>query len=276
MGRAAPSVLRFLAHRNPVNRGRWPMLSALREDAVCMAWLASIENPTRTRRGFRIFTLPGDLTSDWIKLHGQHEAGTEKFILDHLRPGTTFLDIGANVGYFSLLAATSGRARAVAFEPQREVADLLERSVATNRIDGLVRVERLALSNAPATARMTSCPGNTGHSRLAGADGEALQPYPVAVAALDGWLEGNPLGTVSACKIDTEGAELQVLQGMQRLLDRDGPAIVVEIIDEHLAGFGASGAAISELLERHGYADVSDRYALRGDPNRYFLRIRAA
>jgi len=276
MGRAAPSLLRLLAHHNPVQRGRWPMLRALREDERGRAWLASLENPTKTRRGFRVFTLPGDLTSDWIKLHGQHEAGTERFLLDHLAPGTAFLDVGANVGYFALLAACRGGVRAVAFEPQRAVAELLERSAAANGVADRVRVERLALSDAPGLLRMTSCPGNTGHARLAPAGGEGLQPEPVAVAALDDWLAANPVGPVSACKIDTEGAELRVLRGMVRLLERDGPALAVEVIGEHLADFGASAGEVLGFLGARGYRDVSARYALASDPNRYFVPARRA
>ena len=127
-------------------------------------------------------------------------------------------------------------------------------------------MERLALSDAPATMRMTSCPGNTGHSRLVGADYAGAEPYPVSVVALDDWLRDNPVGPVSVCKIDTEGAEFRVLLGMARLLDREGPAVVVELIDEHLAGFGASGQMVRELLKGHGYADVTRRYALARRP----------
>lgn len=272
MGRIAPSALRFLAHHSPVSRGRWPMLCALLDDEKCRGWLASLENPTKTRRGFRIFTLPGDLTSDWIKLHGQHETGTERFILDHLRPGSAFLDIGANIGYFSLLAAITGGARVVAFEPQRPVAELLSRSVSHNRVGDRVRVEQLALSNAAATMRMTSCPGNTGHSQLAPADEAAAQPYPVSVVVLDEWLRANPVGTVSVCKIDTEGTEVRVLEGMAQLLARDGPAIVIEVIGEFLAEFGASGTGILEMLSGCGYKDVTEHYTFHSDRNRYFVK----
>jgi FkbM family methyltransferase len=252
------------------------MLAALAGDARCRAWLAGLENPTRTRRGFRIFTVPGDLTSDWIKLHGQHESSTERFILRHLQPGSALLDVGANIGYFSLLAAVTGGARAVSFEPQLPVAELLQRSAAYNRVAERVRVERLALSNAPGTMALTSCPGNTGHSRLAVAGESIVEPYPVSVVVLDDWLDGNPVGPVSVCKIDTEGAELRILQGMSRLLARDGPAVVVEVIEEALAHFGGSASEVLELLRGHGYADVSDRYAHPGDRNRYFVRGRGA
>ncbi|HXQ81399.1 MAG TPA: FkbM family methyltransferase [Opitutaceae bacterium] len=272
MGRFAPSALRFMAHHYPSSRGRYAMLRALTDDARCREWLARLENPTKTRRGFRIFTRPGDLTSDWIKLYGQHEAGTERFILEHLRPGSTFLDIGANIGYFSLLAAVTGGAKVVAFEPQRPIADLLLRSVAHNRVEDSARVERLALSNAPGTGRMTSCPDNTGHAQLAGIDEKGAQPYPVEVAVLDEWLKGNPVGPVSVCKIDTEGADLRVLQGMAQLLAREGPAIVIEIIEDFLAEFGGSGPKVLELLRSHGYCDISGRYACRGDCNRYLVR----
>jgi FkbM family methyltransferase len=246
------------------------MLSALKDDARCRRWLASLENPTRTRHAFKIFTLQGDLTSDWIKLHGQHEAGTEKFVLEHLRPDTTFLDIGANIGYFSLLAAVVGHARVVAFEPQDPIADLLQKSVDYNLVGGSVRVARLALSDSPASMKMTSCPGNTGHAQLADAGSEGVQPYAVSVVALDDWQRENVLGHVSVCKIDTEGTELRVLQGMAELLGRDGPAIVVEILDDPISG--SSGKKILDLLKRRGYEDVSHRYSSGGDGNRYLVR----
>jgi FkbM family methyltransferase len=248
------------------------MLDALTSDAECKRWLASLENPTRTRHGFKIYTIPGDITSDWIKLHGQHEAGPERFILDHLKRDTAFLDIGANIGYFSLLAAVKGESRVVSFEPQREVADLLARSIEMNKLESLVRVEPIALSNAPAMMRMTRCPGNTGHSQLTSADGEGVLDYAVRVVVLDEWMRENPIGSVSVCKIDAEGADLDILRGMSGLLDRDGPAIVVEVIDEFLAPFGESGPGILELLKDHGYSDVSARYTCHLDCNRYFVK----
>ncbi|HEY5228378.1 MAG TPA: FkbM family methyltransferase [Opitutaceae bacterium] len=267
----SPTALRYLAHRYPFERGRWPALSALLEDERGRAWLASLENPTRTRRGFEIYTLAGDLTSDWIKLHGQHEVATERFILDHLRPEGVFLDIGANIGYFALLAASTG-SKSVAFEPQPQIAGLLLNSVAHNRLGHLIRVEQLALSDSVAIMGMTSCPGNTGHAQLAGLDCEGAQPLAVTVLPLDSWLDANPTGPVSVCKIDTEGAELQVLAGMPRLIERDRPAVVLECIDDFLSEFGGSGPKVSALFHDYGYEEVSKRYATHGDRNRYFVR----
>jgi FkbM family methyltransferase len=270
LGRISPASLRFLARKYPFERGRWPALSALMDDEKGRAWLASLENPTTTRHGFEIFTLTGDLTSDWIKLFGQHEVATEKFILDHLSRGGSFLDIGANIGYFSLLAAHAG-SRVVAFEPQPRIAGLLRNSVTHNRFGDLVRVEELALSDRAATMKMTSCPGNTGHSQLVGQVEEGGLPSMVSVLPLDSWLEGNPVGPVSVCKIDTEGAELQVLAGMARLLERDRPSIVMECIDDFLNEYGGSGPKVSALLGDLGYEDVSGRYATHRDRNRYFV-----
>jgi FkbM family methyltransferase len=250
------------------------MLSVLLSDAKFRKWLASLENPTRTRHRFRIFTIAGDLTSDWIKLYGQHEGGPETFILDNLRTGSTFLDIGANVGYFSLLAAVKCKVKVVAFEPQSPIAALLLNSVAFNKLQKLVKVEQIALSDTQATMRMTSCPTNTGHSQLANTDDKNGQSYLVSVVALDDWVKENPLGPVSVCKIDTEGAELRVLRGMSQLLDRDSPAVVIEIFEECLAEFGASGSEIFSFFNSHGYTDVSEKYVSRDDNNRYFIKIR--
>jgi FkbM family methyltransferase len=248
------------------------MVLVIASDPPCRAWLASLENPTRTRRGFDIYTLVGDMTSDWIKLHGQHEVSTERFILDHAKADATFLDIGANIGCFSLLAALAGRMNVVAFEPQRLIADLLVQSVRHNHLQDRVRVENLALSNVASTMKMTLCPGNTGHAQLVSAENSDAGENTVSVVVLDDWLAQNPAGRVSVCKIDTEGAEFQVLSGMTQLLDRDGPALVVELIEEHLAEFKASTSMVLELLKAHGYRDVSPSYAVNDDANRYFVK----
>lgn len=247
------------------------MLEELRRDARTATWLAGLENPTRTRRGFRLFTLPGDLTSDWIKLHGEHESGTEAFILDHLAPATAFIDVGANVGYFSLLAAAAGAARVVAFEPQGPLAALLRDSVQLNRFGDRVIVEAKAVANTAGIMRLTSCPGNTGHVQLVSLDDGDPATATTEVVVLDDWLGAHPIGPVSVCKIDTEGAEFTVLQGMAALMDRDRPAIVVEVIDDFLRGFGSGSAELVGALVARGYRDLTARYATPGDPNRYFV-----
>jgi FkbM family methyltransferase len=272
MGRNTPSLLRFLAHHSPIRQYQWETLHVLMSDPVCSAWLASLENPTKTRRGFRIHTIINDITSDWIKFHGRHEPSTEKFIMEHLKKGSAFLDIGANLGYFSLLAAYSGQSNVVAFEPQDRIAKLLSKSVDYNRLAGLVRVESIALSDEFGTMKMSSCPGNSGHAQLVNETDPNAQEERVPVMPLDEWVKTNPLGKVSVCKIDTEGAEFKVLCGMKRLLERDAPALVVEIIEEHLVEFKSTTAQILKFLEEKGYSDVSHRYTYQGDHNRYFVK----
>jgi FkbM family methyltransferase len=266
-----PSALRFLAYRNKTEKWRWPLLEELVAVPKGRRWLASIENPTRTRNGFRLFTLPNDLTSDFIKLHGQHEPGTEEFILDHLKPNCTFLDVGANIGYYSLVAAIKGKSKVVAFEPQEPISELLQLSVEYNKLASLVKVEPSALSNSPATMRITSCPGNSGHAQLTSSSGDNVQPYTVSAVVFDEWMQTNPIDRVSVCKIDTEGAEFQVLNGMVKMLARDRPAIVIEIIDAFLVEFGASESAVWGFLRDLGYRDVSARYKSFGDNNRYLV-----
>jgi FkbM family methyltransferase len=271
MGRIAPSTLRWMAYRNPLSRLRWPMLAALTGDEKCSGWLASLENPTKTRAGFRLYTVGGDLTSDWIKLHGLHEAATERFVRDHLKGGSTFVDVGSNIGYYSILAAVKLGAKVVAFEPQSSIADLLQQSADYNGVSSSVRVMRAALYDRTDVMRMTMLPGNTGGSRLVCLDAAGALPSPVPVIVFDDWHADNPMPSVSVCKIDTEGSELQVLRGMLRLIDRDAPAIVMEVVDECLAKYGSSGAAILDLLGGHGYIDVSANYAEADDRNRYFV-----
>jgi FkbM family methyltransferase len=272
MGRGAPGLFRALARRNPIDYRRSRIVGVLKGDAACQAWFDSLENPIKTRRGFEMYTVSNDYTSDWIKLHGQHEVPTERFIMDHLKPGHTFLDIGSNIGYFSLLAASVGKSRVVSFEPQRKIAGLLRDSVTHNHLEALVQVNQLALSDKPATMKMTNCPDNTGHAQLTGIDDPTALEDIVSVVVLDDWQQQNPVGPVSVCKMDAEGAEYQILNGMRHLLERDSPALVIELMDENLTAFGSSVSQVQALLKNHGYRDISESYRTKDDDNGYFIK----
>lgn len=100
------------------------------------------------------------------------------------------------------------------------------------------------------------------------------QSYPVDVVAFDQWVKAHSAGRVSVCKIDAEGAKLHFLQGMSELLDRVGPALEVDVIDEHLIQFGGSDSDLLSFLSGLGYTDVTPRYNCHGDCNRYLVKAR--
>lgn len=185
------------------------------------------------------------------------EPQTTRFIKGNLAPGGTFVDVGANVGYFSLLAAgLVGRGgRVYAFEPNTHLhADFL-RSVRENSFEDRIRLSGVAISNADADAvefYISLAGANTGLSTLAPhekhlASGSLSLTHKVSVAArsLDSWVRESGLTRIDIIKIDVEGAEESVIQGMGATLAGTPPRYI--ICETYLGG------AVSEHLRTYGY-----------------------
>lgn len=253
-----PSAFRLLlwaAHRYPLTRGRDFFFRNFVSGRPLQDHLATLPNPIVTRRGFAVFGNPRDTTSDWIRLWGEHERQTERFLLEALDGGGTFLDLGANVGYFSLLIAheLAGRCQVAAFEPNPPIFKLLQAGARASRGATSIRLVPLAISDRAGRLDFVIDRANTGHSHLAGA-GETGASGTVEVVALDEWLTQNPPASrIAALKLDVEGCELKALRGMERTLREHRPAIVVEVIEEHMRSFGDSIAALTAFLESLGY-----------------------
>jgi len=167
-----------------------------------------------------------------------------------LKLGDTFLDIGSNFGYYSLLAATlvGPRGAVHAFEPQPRVAALLRRNACENDLRQIT-VHQTALGEAPGALTMYLPRG--GQSGLATLRPDApwlsqraAQTIQVPVARLDDLARAQMIAQVRALKIDAEGYELPILRGAMELLQRCWPVVFFEADDRAgdpralLAGLG--------------------------------------
>ena len=170
-------------------------------------------------------------------LHDNWEPAETEFILSVLAPGDVFLDVGANIGWFSILAAhaVGPEGRVYAFEPREEIHRRLVQSVAANKFEERCHVERAALGAAASETELAWIPSerNPGHSFFApqvlpeGA--ELLGRVPVrTINSL------NISPPVRVVKIDVEGAEPQVLDGARGLIARDRPILLLEIFPQWL------------------------------------------
>ncbi|MCD6361447.1 MAG: FkbM family methyltransferase [Armatimonadetes bacterium] len=187
-----------------------------------------------------------------IAYGGMPEPALYRAITRVLSPGDTFLDIGANFGYYSLLAALLvGSTGAVhAFEPQPGVAELLRRNARDNNLPQLV-VHQTALGDE--TGTFTLYVPHRGQSGLAtlrpDADWLASRPadaIEVPVARLDDIARRMNGTRVRAVKIDAEGYELPILRGAAELLEHHKPIVFFE------AGGNESGDPRA-LLAEFGY-----------------------
>src|SRR4051812_5229991 len=159
-----------------------------------------------------------------IYLHGTWEPEVTRAVRDLVRPGMNVALVGADVGYYVLLAAALSRTgRVFAFEPFPAHFAILERNVRDNGLDN-VRLFDAAAGVREQTAELVN-PGTESRLDLSGggaADGERVA---VAVRPLDAVLTAElPAGgKLDFVQIDVEGAEWDVLRGAERLLARDRP-----------------------------------------------------
>ena len=203
-------------------------------------------------------------TRDW-----EPEIGA--FLKEELRADDVFYDIGANIGYFSCLAATVSRARVFAFEPDPLTATVLRENLKLNSLSGdQVCVTERGVSDSDGEAEFHRFSiANVGKSGFEVEGGVAA--FPVSCCTLDCFvLEGNhPSPTVM--KIDTEGWEAHVLAGGARLFARHPPrAVVFEAYCDAEASL--TEVNLRRFFENHGYEIRHlPRASGRIEPNENFV-----
>jgi FkbM family methyltransferase len=153
---------------------------------------------------------------------GLHEFADMMFVLHFLRGGDLFLDIGANVGSYAILASGVCRATTWAFEPDPNTVRSLRRNVAINDLDELVTVYELALGDADGEIPFTV--GRDTGNRVASAGEKNVRT--VRQKRLDA-LIGGASHPILMIKMDVEGYGEEVLRGAQALLANDPLKIIV-------------------------------------------------
>lgn len=237
--------------RVPIKQGRWRLINyflpRLRANGNALG-----ERVVRTHYGFLYKADLGDWLGQYVYLTGCYEPPTARAIADRLRPGDTFIDVGANSGFFTLLASTRvGPAGKVwSFEPVPSMRGRLQTNLALNDTHNVV-VHDIALSNTTGECVFhEGPPGHKGLSSLRALSNEA-RSFAVTTRPFDELVPEN--FRVKLIKIDVEGAEQLVIEGMRRLLSRQRPDIVVEVTDKYLAAFGHRAAGLCQTLCDMGY-----------------------
>lgn len=180
------------------------------------------------------------------------------FLNNFLRVGDVFVDIGANIGLFTLIAAArvGQTGRVVAFEPATPTDERLLDNVRLNNF-GNVTCVRAALSDSSGQLELVrSLDGFDAWNSLARPTiGSKFSNEMVDVIAWDQYAtQHNLVGAVTMMKIDVEGWEGRVLAGGKEVLARsDAPVLQVEFNDETARAAGSSCRSLYEFLETLGY-----------------------
>jgi FkbM family methyltransferase len=207
-------------------------------------WRRIVRRPVRIRcaEGSLLLAPPWSRAAAVIAGTGLTERDDAIFVIDLLRAGDLFVDVGANIGFYTVVAARRG-AQVRAYEPTLEASEACRRSVSLNGVDGGVSIHRVACGAASGVTRFTTGLDISNHIVEDGQPG-----IEVPIRTLDAELaDADP--PLTMLKVDAEGHDMDVLRGAIGAIERLRPVIQVEI--------WTGGAAPLGLLEHLGYRGYS-------------------
>lgn len=187
-----------------------------------------------------------------LRQEGVWEPFETSLVLALLGPGDVFVDVGANIGYFSVLAASRvGDSGAVfAFEPDPENYRLLVANAALNGLQHRITPVAAALSDTAGEGCLFLSTDNLGDHRVYAGD-ESRHSVPVTLCRGSDFLAGR-VQRLDMLKVDTQGSEYQVIAGLMPWLRNlaQPPRVLIELTPHALRQAGASGRALIELLSQ--------------------------
>jgi FkbM family methyltransferase len=247
-------MIRWYLNKSPVRAGKSHLFSLFEERI--------------TRDGPVVCSYDGDIRiradlNDWIQrqifMYGTYrvEEKHRHFMMSRVRPGSTVLDVGAHIGYYTLLFAkrVGARGRVMAFEPSTRTFRRLQENIELNGFDNVSAVNAAASSQAGVATINLASGENTGSTSLHAGAGN-WQSEETRTVGLDDFLAGQAIGNVDLIKIDVEGHELSVLRGLHDTLRKpaeEAPEIFIEVNEATLQSSGTSVQAIFDELNDAGY-----------------------
>lgn len=204
--------------------------------------------------GLKMFLHPDDTVITYrIMVEKLWEPNETHWVSRFVREGDTFVDIGANVGYFTLVASrlVGDTGHVYAFEPDPVAFGILQRNV---RLNGLrnVTLEQKAVSNEPGTLRLFLSEKNKGDHQIYESD-EQRKSIDIEAVTLDDYFADYE-GRIDFVKIDTQGAEAVILEGMDDVLRaNDDVVMAVEFWPYGLSGLGSNAREYLELLRSYDF-----------------------
>ena len=197
-----------------------------------------------------------DAIASEVCFMGVYEPQETLVLRSILDPGKVFVDVGANWGYFTLIAASlvGDRGRVLSFEPQPSLHGMLQRNLLLNR-QSQIAARQLAIAGEEGEMRLSGfSESNWGVSRLLGAGEEDPEAISVPVQRLERALANENIDHVDLLKIDVEGAEALILPTLKSDLDRRRfDWILVEFHPSALLDRKTSAEELIRLVLDRGY-----------------------
>lgn len=220
--------------------------------------VALTRNPIRTKtiNGITYELDLREVIDSSLYFTSTYEVKIDRLFEKYVTPGSTVIDIGANIGLHTLRSAllTGEKGKVIAIEPSTWAIKKLERNLELNQnLSKIIEIRHNALGE---SVEQSISLGFQSSYRLNGKN--KIYSEVVDVLTLDSIVEQNSQHSVDFIKIDVDGHELHILRGAKQLLLNSKPVLVVEFTPSYSASYLEELAAIEKYLRSLGYLAFND------------------
>lgn len=242
----------------------WQILNDSRTDAeaeiraLCQtAYLGNNVALCRVLGRYKMYVDTNDIgIASHLMLEGYWEMWVTAAMMQHIRPGSTVIDIGANLGYYTLLMAdlTGAEGRCLSFEPNPVMASLVDKNIRVNGVAPFTTLYKCALGAEEGVAAMEIDPIQPGGGHVIPYE-EGSSANPIQIRRLDqipGALDADFI------KMDVEGFEHDVWQGMTAILDSGRPLTI--FMEFTVSRFADAQGFLDEIIAAGFSLEVIDHH----------------
>ncbi len=245
-------------------------------------WWAEGNVKADTLFGSRVLVNARDIVGRYIYYFGIWEPNLTNWVSERLLPGDVFIDVGANVGYYSLLASklVGQDGTVIAIEPLPEIFGMLTQNLELNHAQNVRALNAAAWGEEALVDIFTwpNCPPGVTSLSVSWADKWKLERHGRASAMpLSALLRAHEAQAARLIKIDVEGSECQVISGMKSILDvsRTDLELIIEVHPSILEPRDCAWRDSLDFLVSHGFYSYqidncysAEAYFCRGAPTR--------
>lgn len=208
----------------------------------------------------KFFIDPASLFGQFLLQRGEYEPSMTEVLRHFLKPSAVFLDVGANEGYFSVIASkiVGSSGRVIAVEPQQRVGNVIQKNLEINGINNTILVAD-AISDVRGSASLYISPDtNTGSTGLVNSTRYSLPTQTIRTITLTDLLEKNSIRNADLMKMDIEGYEYEAIIGSPDVFkEKRIKAIALEVHPKLLSQRGLKPDDIYNFLKSCGYVQDS-------------------